>query len=165
MTYRPGGVIVLSVIFIIIAVLGVIGAAAIEAVIASNQNIVTTDIITLGIIFLGLYLPSPFPELIGYLIPFIVSSMAMSINSTLSNISYLHLGTFVVLAAVVLYIITAVGLLRMKFWGRYLALIMGIFGIIVGIVTIIIGVGILLLIFGILIIIYLTGDVKYDFEQ
>jgi hypothetical protein len=167
LAYRPDGVIVLSVFFIIIAVLGVIGAVAIEAVIVTaSQSTLTSNIAyLLGIIFLIPYSPFPIPpELIEYLVPSIASATAISISTSLSNIAYLHIATFVILVAVALYIITAVGLLQMKAWGRYLALIMGIFDIIAGIITSFIGVGILILIFGILILIYLTGDVKYEFE-
>jgi len=90
--------------------------------------------------------------------------MLSSVFSNLSSVDYLHLATFIVLIAVVLYVIAAVGLLKMKNWGRYLALIIGIFDIIVGVIGLIAIVGLIPLIFGIIIVVYLAGDVKYEFE-
>lgn len=71
-----------------------------------------------------------------------------------------------------LSIFTIIGLLRMKRWGRYLALIMGILYIMSGVVPVIlgietyvaIGIGLIIAIFGVVIIVYLMGDVKYEFE-
>ena len=52
----------------------------------------------------------------------------------------------------------------MKSWGRYLALVVGVFNIISGIILIAAIVGLIYLILGIVMFVYLLGDVKYEFE-
>lgn len=49
-----------------------------------------------------------------------------------------------------IYVFAAIGLFRMKRWGRYLALIFGVVMIPA--------------LFGIVVVVYLMGSVKYDFE-
>jgi hypothetical protein len=79
--------------------------------------------------------------------------------------AYTGVGAAVIIAA--LFFITDVGLLRMKSWGRILALILGILSIIggaIGLIAIGSYLGIIPLIFGIIAVAYLFSGVKNDFE-
>jgi uncharacterized membrane protein (DUF2068 family) len=156
MSYRPGGVIAIAIFFIIFGALGVI--AAIGYLISIEMNITSSTYTSLGIL---LYLSSTS----GYTThPFLLGT---ALNAPLSwqsvlNTAYITIPVGVVFAA--LFVITAVGLLRMKNWGRILALIFGILMIIGGAIGLLVIVGIIPLVFGIVVVAYLMGSVKDEFE-
>jgi len=163
MSSRPGGVVALAVIFIIIAVLGVIGAIVLEAVTVSQyqaSNFANFLQIPLAYLF-SAGLPPLYRE---FIIMMAITSAFSSVGSTMATIGYINIGVLIGLIFIVFYILAAIGLLMMKNWGRILALIVGIFDIIGGIFALFAIVGLIPLIIGIVIVVYLSGDVKYEFE-
>jgi hypothetical protein len=153
--YRPNGVLAIAIILIIFAVLGLIGAITFELIFvaAEYQN---ASLIAMVNFMLSLYFGVPLMHAL------IVNSITLYFAQ--SNIIYMHVGAVVVIIFSVVYIITAIGLLGMKNWGRYLALIIGILSIIEGVIGLLVLIGIIPLIFGIIVVVYLNGDVKYEFE-
>lgn len=158
--YRPGGVQALAIFFIIISVLGFIFGIQVAATFNSELNI-TILYYTLLIPILQTY--GPLNPLYNYIL----------FGSVLLEISDLNIRppmAIILLIASGLYLITSIGLLYMKRWGRKLGLIIGILNIVGGIFSLIFIptwffiLGIIILIFGIITIWYLTTDVKYDFE-
>ncbi|MEX2751367.1 MAG: hypothetical protein Q6366_005720 [Candidatus Freyarchaeota archaeon] len=147
MSYRPGGVIALAILFFIFGILGIIGGIAIElTVIAQSYTSLYTmilwDVILRRVDFFTLIFAS-------------------------NQLSYINMYHFYVACIVIfsgLYFLAGVGLFMMKNWGRMLALILGILNIVGGVFAMFLLVGIILLVFGIIVLVYLMGDVKYDFE-
>jgi hypothetical protein len=161
MSYRPGGVLALAILFIIFGVLGVVGA--IGYLIVATSAMSGAIAVTLALVYLaqmsaqssGIPLqPSGFS--------FFLTFGPMSTAQYNLSASYFALVLGVIFAA--LFILTAVGLLRMKNWGRILALIFGILCIIGGAIGLLAIVGIIPLAFGIIVVAYLMGSVKDEFE-
>ncbi|MBS7249398.1 MAG: DUF2127 domain-containing protein [Candidatus Freyarchaeota archaeon] len=147
MSYRPGGVIALAILFFIFGALGIIGGIAIELTVIAQSyttlhNMILWDAILRRVDFFTLILAA-------------------------SQLSYISMSHFFVVCIVIfsgLYLLAGVGLFMMKNWGRMLALILGILNIVGGIFEMFSLVGIIPLVFGIIVLVYLMGDVKYDFE-
>jgi hypothetical protein len=153
--YRPGGITVIAVFYIIFAVLGVFAIIVIEGVLVPMYQSTVSQNYVLDLLMFAVY---PFPPIpIEFLLSFILVSY-FSAMSSLSFLVYFHVGVLVILTASVLYFISSVGLLIMKKWGYYLALILAILNIVCGIFTLV------NLIIGIVLTVYLAGDVKYEFE-
>ncbi len=166
MTYRPGRVVALSIILIIFAFLGVIGAVAVELIASSMVQSAITNYV-LGIInfyTLSYYYPIP-PEEMQYYMSTLLSYAMLNFANTSFLVGYLHIITLVLLVGVVLYVAAAIGLLMMKNWGRYLGLLVATFNIIAGVFLLIVVVGLLYIVFGIVMLAYLMGDVKYEFTE
>lgn len=88
------------------------------------------------------------------------------------NILNIIYGVFVIIPTV--YAISGIGLLSIKKWGRYLALITGVVSITIGLFSLLLllmnysfrlYIGLILLLIGIIVIPVLMGDIKYAFEQ
>lgn len=147
MSYRPGGVIALAILFFVFGALGIILGIAIElTVIAQSYTSLNTmilfDVILRRVDFFTLFY-------------------------AVNQLSYINVCHFCVVCIVIfsaLYFLAGVGLFMMKNWGRMLALFLGILNIVGGIFAMLSLVGIIPLVFGIIVLIYLMGDVKYDFE-
>ncbi|WXG41377.1 MAG: hypothetical protein WED07_11530 [Candidatus Freyarchaeum deiterrae] len=75
-----------------------------------------------------------------------------------------QIGVIVIFIVAEMYVFAAIGLFRMKNWGRILALILGVIMIIGSIFLLLIIVGIIPLTIGIIVVVYLMTDVKYEFE-
>jgi hypothetical protein len=179
MAFRPGGVTALAVIFIIFAALGVVGAIFIETVFipqlqtSNNFNIVSS---LTAIYYFTANLPWDQAQLIVTSIVFQYFFLSNGMTIT-GYIQLLQIGALIGIAIVPLLIIASIGLLRMKQWGRYLGMIVGILSIIGSIASIIIavtlgGIAVILVDFGIytvpigiIIVVYLYSVVKEDFEM
>jgi hypothetical protein len=103
-----------------------------------------------------------------YIKPGIMPGLELAtINSAISgpqnniNLWYGLLVGFIIYAG--LCFPAAIGLLYMKNWGRYLALVVSIASIVAGVITILWLVGLIPLGFGIGMLVYLLGDVKHEF--
>ena len=156
--YRPGGITALAIIFLILAILGILGAIAIEVFIVANYYYTMNLNLVLTLDLLRN------PSIPHHFAMYYLYTSLMSMMSDLSYVNMLHVGTIAILASSVLYIAAGFGLLYMKKWGYYLALIIGILNIVGGVVSLLSLVGIINLVFGIIIVVYLLGDVKYEFE-
>ncbi|MFB0563536.1 MAG: hypothetical protein ACETWM_20235 [Candidatus Lokiarchaeia archaeon] len=149
-SYRPGGVTAIAILFMIIAGLGIIAGILGEIYYVTDYtNSIYSDL-SFGISLL--YIPSFSSESGIYFVYLVVIN---AIND-LSSVIYLHLVVLGILIVSGLHLFASVGLLRMKKWGYYLALIIGILYIF--------SLGIIGIIMGILILVYLLRDVKYEFE-
>ncbi len=148
--YRPSGVTAIAIYFMIIAGLGIIVGILGETYYITNYINSTYSDLIFGMSLP--YVPSFSSESGIYFIYFAVIN---AIND-LSSVIYLHLVVVVILFGSGLHLIGSAGLLRMKKWGYYLAIIIGILNIFT---LFIIGI-----IIGILILVYLLRDVKYEFE-
>ncbi|WXG42269.1 MAG: hypothetical protein WED07_16135 [Candidatus Freyarchaeum deiterrae] len=166
MAFRPNGVTALAIIFIILAALGVIGAIFIEAVFIPQYQISNfVNLLSIPLIYsLSASLPPELAQILPITIAFIIGTI---ISSNMSFLSFMYIGVLISLIAVPLLIISAVGLFRIKQWGRYLGIIVGILFIIGGIISVIFILtgGILIVSAGIMIVVYLYSVVKEDFEM
>lgn len=159
--YRPQGVIVLSFTLILFAVLGI------YLVISIIPQWVTH--LYPKIYFWTLFWMSLLPNTpMGFGEP--IGSLLFEINQL-----YIMSGAFIILSLV--YTISFIGLLQMKNWGRYTALIGGIISIAGGIILLTTSLGgsggyevinfafsATNIMFGTLVITYLMSDVKYFFQ-
>jgi hypothetical protein len=160
--YRPGGVIVLAIIFIIMQTLGII------IVILIINTIRPQEYFLLSLQAWNWYIISP-------LLPpganEISASYEMPLFDTLSRIDYLNMEVWGTLIFLGLSLPVSISLLSMKKWGRYLALIIGIPLIILGILLLILGLsvspsimGITSFALGVATVVYLLTEVKYEFK-
>jgi hypothetical protein len=165
MAFRPSGVTALAVIFIILAVLSAVGAIFIETVFIpqfQTSNYINLLSIPLVINFTA-GLPPALAQFLEVTVAFVIGAPVMA---NLSYIPYLHVGVLIDLAIVPLLIIAAIGLFRMKQWGRYLGIIVGILIMISGVIpTIFATGGVFIILAGIIIVVYLYSVVKEDFEM
>ncbi|MEM2135520.1 MAG: hypothetical protein QXR19_02560 [Candidatus Jordarchaeaceae archaeon] len=158
--HRPGGVIALSVIFLIIAGLGVAGVITIWAMVLPNsyQSLNWYILESFYILELGI---NPIAALGG------ISNPLFTIPQNI-RYAYIFGGVLAIFSA--LYLIVGVGLLSMRNWARVLGLILGIISIIVGVLLFLIIFlygflfGTVFLVLGIVTVAYLAGDVKYEFQ-
>ncbi|WXG42263.1 MAG: DUF2127 domain-containing protein [Candidatus Freyarchaeum deiterrae] len=136
MAFRPRDITGIAISLIIFAALGVIGAIFIEAVLIPPYQ--TSNYTRLLTILIGWYYSGAFLSQ-GELILISFQSIFMSNGMTIAGyLQFVHVGVLIVLAIVPLLIISAVGLFRMKRWGRYLGLVVGLIFIIGSIAEIII---------------------------
>jgi uncharacterized membrane protein (DUF2068 family) len=155
MSYRPGGVVAIAVFFIIFAVVGFAAVIFLEFVMVASMA-QAASISTIGNLILGIYIGLPPSSAVLF-------ALTQSAWSAPSYGLY-HIAAAILIIGSVIYLLSAVGLLMMKKWGYYLALIIGIFTIIGGIIGLLAIIGIIPLIFGIIVVVYLAGDVKHEFE-
>lgn len=151
--YRPGGVITITIFFIIIAALEIIGGV-IYVFLALSVNSRILSIIFAGIIY-GMLGYSPL-------------TLIFSIIEELSYTNGYFLVGLVLLISSGLYLFSSIGLILMKRWGRYLALIVGILTVVDGVFAFLYIspiIGFLFVIFGLIVLFYLVTDVKYSFEE
>nr|MDO8080501.1 hypothetical protein [Candidatus Freyarchaeota archaeon] len=151
--YRPSGVTALAIIFIILAVAGIIAGIALEAIfVPMYQNMIISNEINDFVSFFILYNTYPFPiEMSFLLLASMFTSMISLMTTMLPLINILHWAVVAALISSVAYFIASFGLLSMKKWGYYLALILGILS--------------LPSVIGIVIVVYLlVSDIKYEFE-
>lgn len=153
--YRPLGVIIFSAIFMVVAFLELVVGVLIGMGIDYSYYVTV-----LGNAFLSmLYVPSP-PVPMSFETYFmLLFTLHAFWNQTLFTI--LRLVVILLLIGGVLNAASGVGLLSMKKWGYYLALITGVLNVCGGFTAMF---AFPLLIFGIGVIIYLWSDVKYYFE-
>ncbi|MBS7249399.1 MAG: hypothetical protein KIH08_02230 [Candidatus Freyarchaeota archaeon] len=176
MAYRPSGVVAIAVMFIISSVLCLIGIVFLETVTVAGEY--RSAYLSL-FVSLAFFQVSPSP-------PGLWIEPLVSMFSYLSEINIYHLVAAIIFIFSLCYLFAGVGLLQMKHWGYYMALIMALMniilsafavlaggsslGLVLGVVTPIWGSrfglvsGIVPLIFGIIVFVYLLGDVKYEFE-
>ncbi|MGQ9723084.1 MAG: hypothetical protein ACUVXA_17410 [Candidatus Jordarchaeum sp.] len=153
--YRPVGVIIFSAIFIILAFLELVFGVLMGVGLYYSYYMTVWGNVVLSIV----YMPSPpIPMEFGtyFMLWFIFHAFW---NRTLFIL--LRLGAFALLIGAVLHTTSGIGLLFMRKWGYYLALITGILDVVGGFTTLF---ALPLLIFGIGVIVYLLTDVKYYFE-
>ncbi len=149
--YRPRGVIALAIIFIILAACGIITAVWIEILFVVDYNSLYRDLFfMLNLI----YSPSiPPPLAIAFIL---LGNLANSTFDILFRASSLQWLVVSLLLFFGIFIIDGIGLLKMKKWGYYLALVLGILFIITFTILIILGIAILVYL--------LVSDVKYEFK-
>jgi hypothetical protein len=162
--HRPGGVIALSVIFMIIAGLGIAGVITILAMVlpGSYQSLNWYILESLYLFEMGI---DPIGALGGISYPLFTIPRDISF-------AYIFGGVLAIFSA--LYLIAGVGLVSMRNWARVLGLILGIVSIIVGIFLFLflslflflyaLLFGTVFLVLGIVTVAYLAGDVKYEFQ-
>ncbi|WXG42262.1 MAG: hypothetical protein WED07_16100 [Candidatus Freyarchaeum deiterrae] len=168
---RPMGITALAIIFLILATLGIIAGILVAAVVVPTfQNTLQNDFLSIffsfGITPMYIYAQSAFLlDILG----------ATQLLSSIGAYQFIAVGALI---GSVLHILDGVGLLYMKKWAYYLALILGISGIIAGVIGIISIQGIMALIagviivmylifaliFGIIIVVYLMVKIKHEFE-
>lgn len=152
--YRPKGIIIMSVIFMIIAALGIILAIDYETTAIPQYYQMIELLYCMILLNLG-----------SYNVYSILTIYGLYIYQLSSNIPLWQIEAVIALIFFETGIAISIGLLRMKRWGYYLAWIFGILGIFVGAIGLIIIVGIFLLIFAIATVMYLSAsDAKYYFE-
>ncbi|MBS7249251.1 MAG: hypothetical protein KIH08_01465 [Candidatus Freyarchaeota archaeon] len=153
--YRPLGVIIFSAIFIVVAFLELV-----VGVLTGMGLDYSYYMTVLGNVFLSmLYMPSPSVPMSFETYFMLLFMLHAFWNQTLFTI--LRLAVILLLIGGVLNAASGVGLLSMKKWGYYLALITGILNVGEGFTAMF---AFPLLIFGIGVIVYLWTDVKYYFE-
>jgi len=162
MTYRPGGVTALIILFTIFGVVALIFAIAIEVVLVP-PNISTA--------FLNWLFPSMLSVFFGFPLEnvLILAATAATIATIISqqSMGIYHILTVGVIVIAALWFLAAFGLFKMKKWGYYLTLILGILEIVGGTIDLLLLeiAGLAAVIFGIIIVVYLLrGNVKYEFE-
>ncbi|MGQ9722332.1 MAG: hypothetical protein ACUVXA_13530 [Candidatus Jordarchaeum sp.] len=145
--YRPLGVTVIAIFFIITAVLGLTAGVMFEIYYVANyiNSIYTNLFFSLNLVY---YIPE-------YGIYYLFMGLSVAIND-MSSVIYYHLAVVAVLVGAFVHLIASSGLLYMKKWGYYLTIIIRILNII--------ALGIVGIVLGIIILVYLLGDVKYEFE-
>ncbi|WXG42265.1 MAG: hypothetical protein WED07_16115 [Candidatus Freyarchaeum deiterrae] len=155
MSYRPGGVTELAVIFILLAALGIGVTVFIEEVLVAGQ----VQKAFLGGIFsvmTGLSLGLPLGDTLLL--------ATFSTASYQSAVGFYHIAAVIAIMYAAICLLTAIGLFGMKIWGYYLAFIIGIFDITVGVIGLFLIVGIIPLVFGIVVLVYLSRDIKDKFK-
>ncbi|MEM3562087.1 MAG: hypothetical protein QXR19_02540 [Candidatus Jordarchaeaceae archaeon] len=175
MAYRPSGVVAIAVMFIIFSVLCLIGVIFFETVTVAGEYRLAYLSLFVSFAFFQVS-PSPPGFWIGPLI---------SVFDYLSEINVYHLVAAIIFIFSLGYLFAGIGLLQMKHWGYYMALIMALMNIILSVFTVLAGryslglglgvtpifggsrlgsvFGVIPLIFGIIVFVYLLGDVKYEF--
>ncbi|MHA1579587.1 MAG: hypothetical protein ACTSUQ_08170 [Candidatus Freyarchaeota archaeon] len=108
--YRPGGITALAVIFLILAILGILGAIAIEVIIVADYYYTMNLNLVLSLALLRNH-SVPHHAAMSYL----YGTLMMMID--LSNVNMLHAATIAILASSVPYTLAGFGLLYMKRWG------------------------------------------------
>jgi len=179
--YRPSGVVAIAVMFIIFSVLCLIGVVFFETVTVAGEYRLAYLSLFVSFAFFQVS-PSPPGLWIGPLI---------SVFDYLSIINIYHMVATIIFIFSICYLFAGVGLLQMKYWGYYMALIMAMMNIIFSIFAFLFGgptstylfslsgflfgglaspfgglgliFGVIPLIFGIMVFVYLLGDVKYEF--
>ena len=160
MAHRPGGVLALALIFIIVAAIGIIaGIHFLVYEVPGFQSRVQNDFLFALLVNISPTPPSPLLTGVTAWIVFV------DVPASLSNMSTYTYSALVALVIFGIYFLSGVGLLYMKKWAYYLALFIGVSDIIAGIVLLIFIVGIFPLVFGIILLVYLLRDVRYEFEQ
>ncbi len=162
--HRPAGIIALTIIFFISAGLLILLEIAIANILIPGQY---QSIYTL--ISLDWYGVST-----GYTsFPLSYQGFPPIMGTYLTNLDYLNLGLIIISIFPLLYIVSSIGLLLMRNWGRYMALILGTLSLLVGIFMVIppflsippfFLVGLLFLVLGLATVVYLAGGVKYEFQ-
>jgi hypothetical protein len=163
MTYRPAGVVVLAIFFLIFAVLGIILILFLEADLVAT-TVQTSSFNALLSIIVNLQYGVPLGDALLF--------ATIYVSSAESGLVYYHTGAVIATIFVAVYLSTAIGLLMMKKWGYYLALTIGIITLISGILGLGLGIyiiiallpDVLVIVFGIYIVAYLMGDVQYEFN-
>ncbi|WXG42267.1 MAG: hypothetical protein WED07_16125 [Candidatus Freyarchaeum deiterrae] len=159
MTNRPRSVVALALIFLIIALAGIIiGIYLLFFAVPGFQNQIQNDLLFAITTTISPTLLGPFTAQITLL-------FLLDVPSSLSTMSTYFYSALLALIASVMYFFSGVGLLYMKKWAYYLGLLIGVSDIIGGIVLLVIIVGILFIPVGIIILVYLWRDVKDEFEQ
>lgn len=148
--YRPSGVTVIAIVFVIIAAIGIISGGLLVFYIPMSQNMTIYSAI-----YNYFYLQSNISLFPPEYAIILLNAAYMNLIISMMNAQSLANMVYWVVAAVVISSaaceITAFGLLSMKKWGYYLAIILGILSI--------------PSIIGLVIVIYLlVSDVKDDFE-
>jgi len=167
--YRPAGVIALAIILMNIAFLSILGGILIftsvlpplfEHQASLTYSLATFFIFPISVLFYGLG-------------PLVVAATVGGLYETPSLIFVYSLVAWIILIFGVLSILTSIGLICMKSWGRYLGLVLGISAIIMSVaffgvmfLGLLIGIPftLIFLIFGIITVVYLAGDVKHEFQ-
>ena len=156
----PAGIILLAIIFIIISVVGFILALGTATLSGRIFYDTVMDFLLISSVLNNPYI-SP-----GLAIILLYPSMGTTTLGTV-GIGLLPLLFVGSLIFAVLYFIASVGLLYMKNWGYYLALIIGIINIIGGVLILVVAIdltGLIILVFGIVIVVYLMRKAKFYFE-
>lgn len=160
MSYRPSGVVAIAIFFIIFSVLSLIGVVFFETVTIAGEYRSAYLSLFVSLAFFQVS-PSPPGLWIGPLI---------SVFNYLSLINIYHVVAAITFVFSLCYLFAGVGLLQMKHWGYYMALIMALTNIILSAFAVLVRefglglfLGVILLIFGIVVFVYLLGDVKYEF--
>ncbi|WXG42242.1 MAG: hypothetical protein WED07_16000 [Candidatus Freyarchaeum deiterrae] len=145
MTSRPGGVTALAVVLFIIGVL-LFSLATYMGFSLALSTILTENIQAIAPFLFGVfYIPSGLPANIFFLYVYTFLYVEFQLN-----FGVYQMQTVGIDIVAMIYVFAAIGLFRMKRWGRYLALIFGVVMIPA--------------LFGIVVVVYLMGSVKYDFE-
>ncbi|MEM2959757.1 MAG: hypothetical protein QXS27_05005 [Candidatus Jordarchaeaceae archaeon] len=149
-SYRPTGITALAIIFIIFGFTDIVIGVTVEIMAFSwfNNRILES--------FWTYIFSLTSPPEFWPIHPFII--FLTGYFDTLSIMNLAHLAAIILFISSVPQFVASMGLLLMKRWGYYLALIIGILNIVVGVVTLI------NLVIGIILVCYLMGDVKYEFE-
>ena len=173
---RPTGVTILGIFFMVFVVLGVIAGIAIILYSSAWQSTAYYEFYNWYILLTEFSLPSPLNEYVFMRLFELPNTLYLSGLMFYSGVEILGFSGICLIASI--------GLLSMKKWGRYLALIVGIVGIILGILMLISGIlttpglatpytqvilyalllAMPLCIFGIATVWYLMGDVKKEFQ-
>jgi hypothetical protein len=158
MSSRPRGVVALALILLFFGVLGIVlGTIFGSLSIFSVSQLLGVWPTSFSVAMFFVY--SGFPIDAAFLYAFVISYYVVESNAVINQTWYIGIDILSIVFA-----ITGIGLFRMKRWGRYLALALGIIMIIGGIISLLGIVGIIPLVIGIVIVVYLTRDVKYEFE-
>ena len=167
MGYRPTGVTAISILLIIGGIIGtLIGIGLWNDGLASYTHGIGGLILTL--ISISIHPPASSPAIVILMQELWFTQPDLQVAYWLQ-----FMGLFIAVSSL-MYIVSTPGLLLMKNWGRYLALLIGIADIIFGIIamiasfiniSLILGLifGLIALVWGIILTVYLLGEVKYDF--
>lgn len=174
--FRPTGVTILGIFFMVFVVLGVIAGIAIILYSSAWQSTAYYEFYNWYILLTEFSLPSPLNEYVFMRLVELPNTLYLSGLMFYSGVEILGFSGICLIASI--------GLLSMKKWGRYLALIVGIIGVILGVLVLIFGLsaspgwatpltqiilytmllGVPLLIIGIATVWYLTTDIKKEFQ-
>lgn len=169
--YRPAGVIAFAIILFILAGLGIIAG-----ILYFIQPISPEVNLNLELISFYNWIYTYYAETGYYPMGlFTLGGMEMNLYERYDLIFYFKTVASMGLILSVVNILSGYGLLQMKNWGRYLALLFGFVAIFSGIIFLalsVIGmipsylfpVHLVPLIFGIVLIVYMLGDVKNEFQ-
>jgi hypothetical protein len=158
MTERPRGVLALALIFIIIAVAGIIlEVYLLVYLVPAFQNQAQND-------SLFALIGTAYPALLGPFSTQIILLILLDVPASLSSMNTYFYSALLGLIYSGVLILSGVGFIFMKKWAYYLGLLIGVADLIGGILLLIFYIGILFIAAGIIILVYLMYDVRYAFE-